>query len=71
MNALSGLPQVQSRACYLVFLSHHKREELEKGSPMAIPSLRKHTMGTAWEGAKGAQRRGWGQTTRRTRQTVH
>ena len=53
MNTLSGLAQVQSRACYLVVHSHYKREEAEKGSSVAIPSLRKHSMGTGWGGSVG------------------
>ena len=53
MNALSGLAQVQSRACYLVVHSHYKREEAEKGSSVAISSLRKHSMGTGWGGSVG------------------
>ena len=66
MNALSGLAQVQSRACYLVIHSHYKREEAEKGSSVAIPSLRKHRMGTGWGAARGR-----GPRTREVRQTVH
>ena len=53
MNALSGLAQLQPRACYLVVHSHYKREEAEKGSSVAISSLRKHSMGTGWRGSVG------------------
>ena len=53
MNALSGLARLQPRACYLVVHSHYKREEAEKGSSVAISSLRKHSMGTGWRGSVG------------------
>ena len=53
MNALSGLVQAQSRACYLIIHSQHKREEAGKGSHVAIQALRKHSIGIALGGSVG------------------